>query len=340
MSNSRFSQTIPVIEVKNFSFYFSNCPKLPVVDNISFALHPNEFMGIIGESGSGKSVTAKAILQLNSYGGKCSEESEIIYGDNNLLKVPYEKIREIRGKEIALVFQDPMTYLNPTATVGSQIEEVYKLHSPKMPKSETYKKTLEMLRLVELANQKQIYQRYPHELSGGMRQRVMIAISLAAKPRIFIADEITTALDVTLQREILQLLKKLQKEIAMSIIFISHDLSIVSSFADSIAVMYKGKIVEYGSCTSICTNPTHPYTKALIGSIPTLNFDENSRLECIEDLRERSPQGCGFYHKCKFAKDLCKNTPPSFKKQEEANALCHFPLSSKEKEKTCPLPVL
>ncbi len=328
-------QSKPLLEIKNFSFTFSNNPNHPVVKEVNLSLYPNEFIGIIGESGSGKSVTAKSILQLNSLNGKEEKGSKIIYGGENLLTLSEERIRKIRGREIAIVFQDPMTYLNPTATIGNQIEESLKLHFPHCNSSETYVKTLDLLRLVELNQQKEIYKKYPHELSGGMRQRVMIAIALAPNPRVFIADEITTALDVTVQHEILLLLKKLQKTLAMSIIFITHDLSIVSNFASRVIVMYKGRIVEMGPSESICTSPSHPYTKALIDSIPRIDMTKDSRLESIQVLQEEAPLGCIFYNKCKFSRPECKINPPPKKKTSSKEVLCHFPLMEKKEEVIC-----
>ncbi len=334
MTHSQYKSR-PLLEVKNFSFTFTHNPNHTVVSDVNFSLYPNEFIGIIGESGSGKSVTAKAILQLNSLKGKEVKGSKILYGGENLLTYSEENIRKIRGREIAIVFQDPMTYLNPTATIGHQIEESLKLHFPHCSSSETYIKTLELLRLVELDNQKEIYKKYPHELSGGMRQRVMIAIALAPNPRVFIADEITTALDVTVQHEILLLLKKLQKTLAMSIIFITHDLSIVSNFASRVIVMYRGKIVEMGPADKICTAPEHPYTRALIDSIPRIDMDKASRLESIHVLREEAISGCGFYSRCKFAQHECKSILPPRKTTSSKEVLCHFPLTEKKEEVLC-----
>ena len=336
MSYKKFSQAKSLLKFKNFSYSFSKGPFFPVVKNVNFSLYPNEFISIIGESGSGKSVTAKAILGLNSSNGFAFENSQILYGRENLLEFSEEKIRKIRGREIAIVFQDPMTYLNPTITIGAQIKESLAHHFPHYTSQECYYKTLDLIKLVELPNEAELFKMYPHELSGGMRQRVMIAISLAPNPRIFIADEITTALDVTIQHEILLLLKRLQKTLAMSIIFITHDLNIVSSFADRVIVMYSGSIVEMGSSEQICTRPNHPYTKALIDSIPTLEMDKDSRLEAITTLREPSDRGCIFYNKCKFAKELCSNVAPISKDMDGSKVSCHYPLTQK-KEKEAPL---
>lgn len=330
MSNNKH-QSRPVLEIKNFTMSFSSSKERPVVEKVNFSLYPNEFIGIIGESGSGKSVTAKAILQLNSRGASTTESSKILYGGENLLELKEEQIRKIRGREIAIVFQDPMTYLNPTATIGSQIEESLIHHFPHYTASETYAKTIDLLKMVELPNQKDLYKRYPHELSGGMRQRVMIAIALAPNPRIFIADEITTALDVTVQHEILILLKRLQCTLAMSVIFITHDLSIVAKFASRVVVMYQGNVVEEGLSNDICFSPSHPYTKALIDSIPKMDMDKNSRLECMEVLREPAKNGCVFYSKCKYSTEKCRISKPLKTKKGDTSVLCYFPLTNEKK---------
>ncbi|MCH9621379.1 MAG: Oligopeptide transport ATP-binding protein OppD [Chlamydiia bacterium] len=332
MAYNKYSKFKPLIEFKNFSYSFSKEPFIPVVKNLNFCLFPNEFIAIIGESGSGKSVTAKAILDLNSPKGYSFENSQILYGRENLLDFDEEQIRKIRGREISIVFQDPMTYLNPTATIGSQIKESLIHHFPHYSSQDVYNKTIELLKLVELSNPEEIFKSYPHELSGGMRQRVMIAISLAPNPRIFIADEITTALDVTIQHEILHLLKRLQKTLAMSIIFITHDLNIVANFADRVVVMYAGSIVETGPAEAVCRFPKHPYTKGLINSIPTLDMDKDTRLEAITIIREPTSKGCIFYNKCKYAQELCKNTKPITKQNEENSVSCHYPLSKPQKK--------
>jgi oligopeptide/dipeptide ABC transporter ATP-binding protein len=336
--NNTYNISKPLLEVRNFSYLFKVNSENYAVKDVSFSLYPNEFIGIIGESGSGKSVLAKAILQLNSFGGNSSKESKIIYGGVNLLSLDEEGIRKIRGREIGIVFQDPMTYLNPTATIGRQIEETLELHFPHYTSLETYTKTLELLKLVELSKEETLYKKYPHELSGGMRQRVMIAIALAPKPRIFIADEITTALDVTVGGEILLLLKKLQKTLAMSVIFISHDLSIIFNYASKVLVMYKGTIVEKGLTQKICTHPEHPYTKALIDSIPRIDMDKNTRFESILMQRDRPVLSCIFYDKCKYAQDLCKNSMPKLSKSEDSEILCHFPLKIKKEEQCLTTP--
>lgn len=334
MNKNQYSSR-PILEIKNFTYSFSEGKNLPEVMDVNFDLYPNEFIGIIGESGSGKSVTAKAILQLNSSKGKADANSKILYGGENLLDLKEESIRKIRGREIAIVFQDPMIYLNPTATIGAQIEESLRHHFPHYNSSELYKKTLNLLQTVELSDIECLYRRYPHELSGGMRQRVMIAIALAPNPRVFIADEITTALDVTVQHEILILLKRLQRTLAMSVIFITHDLSIIAKFASKVIVMYKGKVVEKGLTNDVCFSPLHPYTKALIDSIPKMDMDKHSRLQSIEVLREDDDGGCIFYNKCPQAKNSCKKNIPKEENFNHHTVLCHFPIKDKKEEVLC-----
>nr|MCH9812134.1 ABC transporter ATP-binding protein [bacterium] len=228
-----------------------------------------------------------------------------------------------------------MVYLNPTATIGAQIDETLRLHFPNYTSAKRYEKAIELLHTVELSDAKSLYHRYPHELSGGMRQRVMIAIALSPNPRVFIADEITTALDVSVGQDILILLKKLQKNLAMSVIFITHDLSIITQFASRVIVMYKGRVMEQGNTQDICFSPKHPYTKGLIDSIPTMVTDPNSRLPVIKVLRDKIEGACPFYHKCSFAKDTCKVTPKQLTWEENRGYLCHFPLNQ-EQEVLCP----
>jgi oligopeptide/dipeptide ABC transporter ATP-binding protein len=334
MSKNQYSSR-PILEIQDFTYSFSKGINPPEVKGVNFNLYPNEFIGIIGESGSGKSVTAKAILQLNSSKGRADAKSKIMYGGENLLTIKEESIRRIRGREIAIVFQDPMIYLNPTATIGTQIEESLHLHFPHYNSKELYNKTLDLLQTVELEGRECLYNRYPHELSGGMRQRVMIAIALAPNPRIFIADEITTALDVTVQHEILILLKHLQKTLAMSVIFITHDLSIIAKFASRVVVMYKGQVMEKGLTNNVCFSPMHPYTQALIGAIPRMDMDKNSRLKSIELLREDSQGGCIFYNKCPLAKEQCEKNIPKETDTEDHTVLCHFPITYKKEEASC-----
>ena len=320
----------PLLEVKKLSLRFAK-NDAPIISNINFNLYPKEFIGIIGESGSGKSVTAKCILQLNTPDGIVSKESEIKYGGKNLLTMTEEQIRKIRGREIAIVFQDPMVYLNPTMIIGLQIEESLRHHFPHYISTESYTKTVNLLKIVELSEPTEIYKKYPHELSGGMRQRVLIAIALAAKPRIFIADEITTALDASIKYEILILLKKLQQKLAMSVIFITHDLNIISNFSDRIIVMYKGEILEIGNSDQLYRFPKHPYTKALQTCIPSIHTNNREKLIPIKVIRDEKNVCCNYYNKCIYAVDKCKDIRPMEHDDDNHYVRCHFPMIEKIK---------
>ena len=296
-----------LLSIKSLSISFlSKKKENKVVHNISFSLQKNEILGIVGESGSGKSVTTMAIMGLLPE-KKAQISGEIIFEDKNLLDKNKKEHQKLRGNEIAMIFQEPMSALNPSMKLGKQVAEVLVLHK-KLSKTEAKKQVLELFEKVKLPNPKEIFSKYPHQVSGGQMQRVMIAMAIACKPKILIADEPTTALDVTVQKEIILLLKELQKETEMSIIFISHDLALVSEIADSVLVMYQGTIVEEGSVLQIFHHPKHNYTKALIGARPTLN-ERLKKLPTIKDFMENtipttiiSPQERALHHKNMYAK--------------------------------------
>jgi peptide/nickel transport system ATP-binding protein len=260
----------PIIKVSNLCVSFGKKKsKTHVVKGISFTINENEILGIVGESGSGKSVTSMAIMGLLPQ--KTTKiEGEIFFNDNNLLLKPEKELRKYRGNDIAMIFQEPMSALNPSLTCGFQVTEMLLQHTT-LSKSEAKKETLALFKKVKLPRPKELYSKYPHQISGGQMQRVMIAMAISCKPKLLIADEPTTALDVTVQKEILQLLKEIQKETKMSLIFISHDLSLVSEIADNVVVMYQGEIVEQGSVYQIFKLPKHEYTKALLSSRPSLD---------------------------------------------------------------------
>lgn len=260
----------PIIEVSNLCVSFGKKKsKTPVVKGISFSINENEILGIVGESGSGKSVTSMAIMGLLPQ--KTTKiKGEILFNDNNLLLKPEKELRKYRGNNIAMIFQEPMSALNPSLTCGFQVTEMLLQHTT-LSKSEAKKETLALFEKVKLPRPKELYSKYPHQISGGQMQRVMIAMAISCKPKLLIADEPTTALDVTVQKEILQLLKEIQKETKMSLIFISHDLGLVSEIADNVVVMYQGEIVEQGSVYQVFKLPKHEYTKALLASRPSLD---------------------------------------------------------------------
>lgn len=276
----------PILKIENLSIDFSsNRGNLRAVDAINFSLNKGETLGVVGESGSGKSVSALSIIQLISHPGKISS-GNIYFKNNgdwiNLALLNESQLREYRGKKIAMIFQEPMTSLNPVYSCGKQISEAIRLHQ-KVSKKEAKRKTIKLFKEVMLPRPELIYDNFPHQLSGGQKQRVMIAMALSCQPDILIADEPSTALDVTVQKSILELLKSLQKKYNMSIIFITHDLGVIADIADRVAVMHKGKIVEEGDIKSIFLNPKHPYTKGLIACRPTLNKNQ-SKLLTIDDF--------------------------------------------------------
>lgn len=303
----------PVLQVKGLkTYYYTEEGVVPAVDGLDFEVEPGETFAIVGESGCGKSVTSLSILRLiPSPPGKIID-GEIIYHGQDLVKKSEREMRSIRGNDISMIFQEPMTSLNPVFTVGQQIGESFRFHQ-QMGKAEMLKKSIEMLRLVGIPEPEHVINDYPNQLSGGMRQRVMIAIALACEPKLLIADEPTTALDVTIQAQILELMQELRKKLGMSIIMITHDLGVVASMCEKIAVMYAGHIVEYGTADEIFYNPSHEYTKGLIKSIPKLNTEKIERLVPIEgqpvDLLN-PPAGCPFAPRCSECMKICLNKMP------------------------------
>ena len=285
--------------------------EVQAVNGVSFNLNPGEILGIVGESGSGKSVTAYSVMQILADNGRI-KSGHILYKGEDLTTWSEKQMSHFRGKCCSIVFQDPMTSLNPVYTIGNQIVEVILLHTKKT-KQEAWARAKELLELVGINEPDRRLKQYPHELSGGMRQRVMIAIALACEPKLLIADEPTTALDVTIQAQILELMNDLRHKLGMSIIMITHDLGVVAQMCEKIAVMYAGHIVEYGTTDEIFYNPQHEYTKGLINSIPKLNAEEKERLVPIEgqpvDLLN-PPAGCPFAPRCKSCMKVCLSKMP------------------------------
>ena len=302
-----------LLDIKNERLsFFTPAGEVKALNNVSFSMKQGEVLGIVGESGSGKSVTAYSLMGLTAYPGKLIG-GELRFNGHEVEKMTEKDFRKMRGEEISIIFQDPMTSLNPVYTIGNQIVEMVRLHTNK-DKKEAYARAKELLELVGINEPERRLKQYPHELSGGMRQRVMIAIALACEPKLLIADEPTTALDVTIQAQILELMMELRKKLGMSIIMITHDLGVVASMCEKIAVMYAGKIVEYGTTDEIFYEPTHEYTKGLINSIPKLNQKEKERLVPIEgspvDLLN-PPAGCPFAPRCKSCMKIClRQMPP------------------------------
>ncbi len=303
-----------LLQMKNVSLsFFTPAGEVKALNDVSFNLRDGEVLGIVGESGSGKSVTAYSIMGLTVFPGRLIA-GEILFNGHQIHHLTESQFQKIRGNEVSIIFQDPMTSLNPVYTIGNQITEVIKLHTNKN-KDEANKRALELLELVGINEPQKRLHQYPHELSGGMRQRVMIAIALACEPKLLIADEPTTALDVTIQAQILDLIMDLRKKIGMSIIMITHDLGIVASICDKIAVMYAGKIVEYGTIDDIFYNPSHEYTKGLIRSLPKLNEEAHAKLIPIEgtpvDLL-KLPEGCSFAPRCASCMKICLSKKPPY----------------------------
>ncbi len=304
-----------ILRVKNLcvDFHLDN-RIIPAVDGVSFSLAKGETLGLVGESGCGKSVTALTIMRLLQMPPAKIRNGEIYFKGQNLLNMTDEEMRQIRGKNIAMIFQEPMTSLNPVFTIGRQISEVLIQHQ-NMPKKDALEKSIEMLKLVRIPEPEKVVKQYPHQLSGGMRQRVMIAAALACEPEIIIADEPTTALDVTVEAQILGLINELKSRINSSIIMISHDLGIVAEVSDRVAVMYAGRIVEYGDVHSVFTSPKHPYTKGLLEAIPDINMNRSKRLKEIRGVvpfPDEIKEGCRFKTRCDYVHEKCLAEEPPF----------------------------
>lgn len=302
-----------LVDVKNERLsFFTPAGEVKALNDVSIRLKEGEVLGIVGESGSGKSVTAYSLMGLTAHPGKLLG-GELHFNGHQVEKMTEKEIRKFRGNEISIIFQDPMTSLNPVYTIGNQITEVIRLHTDKT-KQQAKERARELLELVGINEPERRLKQYPHELSGGMRQRVMIAIALACEPKLLIADEPTTALDVTIQAQILELMMELKDKLGMAIIMITHDLGVVASMCERIAVMYAGRIVEYGTTDDIFYHPKHQYTKGLIRSIPRLDTKEHERLVPIEGTPVdmlNPPAGCPFAPRCDAAMQIClREMPP------------------------------
>ena len=304
-----------ILKVKNLkTHFFTDDGVLPSVDGVSFEIGEGRTLGLVGESGSGKSVTSLSILRLIPDPPGKIVDGEILFNGRDLTKISVPEMRKIRGNEISMIFQEPMTSLNPVYTVGNQIVEAILLHQ-EMTYAEAREYAIDMLAKVGIPAPRQRIDEYPHQMSGGMKQRCMIAMALACKPKLLIADEPTTALDVTIQAQILELLKSLQEEVGMSILFITHDLGVVAETCDEVAVMYAGRIVEYGDVYTVFEDPAHPYSIGLFNSLPTVETgNDSNRLYVIPGMVPRPqdfPTGCRFRTRCEFATEKCSQLPPT-----------------------------
>jgi len=310
----------PLLEVIDLkTYFFTEEGVVKAVDGVDFEVYQGETLGIVGESGCGKSVTAFSIMRLLDYPGK-TVGGKIVFKGYNLLEKSDDEMRKVRGKDIAMIFQEPMTALNPVLTVGFQISEALMMHF-KIGKKEAINKSVELLKKVEIPMPEERANEYPHQLSGGMRQRAMIAMAMSCDPVLLIADEPTTALDVTIQAQILDLMRTLLREFNGSLIMITHDLGVIAEIADRIAIMYAGKIVEYANKRTIFYSPLHPYTFGLLTSIPRLDL-EMKRLNVIPGVVPNPlhfPEGCKFNPRCSFVTDRCKEEEPQLIEVEEGH---------------------
>lgn len=299
-----------LLEVRNLTVEFPGVPRpVPAVREVSFSISQGEVLGLVGESGSGKSVTSLAIMRLLV--PQARVRGEILFEDRDLLATPLDEMRAVRGQKISMIFQEPMTALNPVMRVGEQVAEAALAHSAngtRLSKPEGWRRAVEALRTVAIPDPEHRARDYPHQLSGGQRQRVMIAMAIVNRPQLLIADEPTTALDVTIQAQILDLLAELRQKFGLAMLFISHDLAVVSQVSDRIAVMYAGAIVEMGPGESVFRNPAHPYTRGLLNSVPTLRTDRRQPLRTIEGSVPNAaslPPGCAFEPRCESRISEC-----------------------------------
>ncbi|MFQ6389470.1 ABC transporter ATP-binding protein [Priestia aryabhattai] len=310
-----------MIEIKNLHVQFSTYGgKVQAVRGVSFDLHKGETLAIVGESGCGKSVTSQSIMRLIPTPPGRITSGSILFKGQDLTKLSEKKMRDIRGADISMIFQDPMTALNPTLRVGEQIAENIMQHE-NISKEKAKEKAFEMLELVGIPNPKERLKQYPHEFSGGMRQRIVIAMALICNPEVLIADEPTTALDVTIQAQILELFKDIQQKTDVSIVLITHDLGVVAQVADRVAVMYAGKIVEIGTRRDIFYTPQHPYTKGLLRSVPRLDLYESELVPIAGSPPDlfASPSGCSFAPRCPYVMEVCDRMYPVSTKLKESH---------------------
>ena len=304
-----------LVEVKNLAVsYFTYAGEVQSVRGVTFDIKSGKTTAIVGESGCGKTVTAKALMGLIHRPGKVLEESQILFKGKDIINLSKKEKNEFCGKECSMIFQEALVSLNPTMKIGKNITENLTNNNKSIPIKELKRKATEMLQLVEIPDAEKCLEKYPHELSGGMRQRIMIAMALVTHPNLLIADEPTTALDVTIQAQIISLMKELQKKMGMSIVLITHDLGVVADIADEIVVMYAGKIVEKGKCRDIFYRRRHPYTWALLKSVPRVDYEKKQPLVTIEggipDMTN-PPKGCAFCQRCPYAMNICSEYEPT-----------------------------
>ena len=324
---------MPVLDVRGLQTVFrTRGGEVHAVNSVSFHLDKGELLGVVGESGSGKSVTMMSLIGLIPQPPAEIRAGEVWLGDIDLLKITPEKLREVRGRRVGFVFQDPMTSLNPVLTVGDQLREPLRRHMG-MDRAAAQKRAGELLELVGIPDAHRRLSDYPHQFSGGMRQRVMIAIALACDPEVLIADEPTTALDVTIQAQILELIRDLRKRLGMAIVWITHDLGVIAGICDRVMVMYGGQVVEQGPVRQVFGDPRHPYTRALLQTIPSLTGERSARLKVIEGqppIMTDAPRACPFAPRCVHAFDACRRSNPARRSIDARpvghghDVACHF----------------
>jgi oligopeptide/dipeptide ABC transporter ATP-binding protein len=302
----------PLLEVKDLrTSFFTDAGEVRAVDGVSFAVAPGKLMGLVGESGSGKTASVLSIMRLLPERARVTGGS-VLFEERDLLSLSEPEMRAVRGAKIAMIFQEPMTSLNPVFTIGSQIGEAVRLHQH-TSRRETLERTVEALRLVGIADPERRVNDYPHQLSGGMRQRVMIAMALACKPKLLIADEPTTALDVTIQAQILDLIRELQVRLGLAVILVTHDLGIVAQYADDVTILYAARVMEQAASDELFRNPLNPYTRGLLESIPGIDGHHHRRLRAIAGTIPsalRPPSGCRFHPRCPMVIDECSRVDP------------------------------
>ena len=311
-----------LLDIKNLSTYFNtSAGTIKAVNDVSFELREGETLGLVGESGCGKSVTALSIMRLVPSPPGRIVSGDVIFQGQNLLKISEAEMQNVRGRDIGMIFQEPMTSLNPVLSIGRQLREPLELHLG-MTKQQSLSRSSELLELVGIPDPATRLKTFPHQTSGGQRQRIMIAMALSCEPKLLIADEATTALDVTIQAQILEIIKDLTDRLGTSVIIITHNLGVVARYADSVNVMYAGKLRESGSLDQVYKNPKHPYTVGLLNSVPTLDLDADVRLQPIRgeipnliDL----PEGCAFIDRCDYAEQKCEESEPELEEVEDAH---------------------
>ena len=325
----------PLLTVEGLTASFATeSGRLPAVENVSFYIHPGEALGLVGESGCGKSVTALSIMRLLPRPAGHIDQGRVLLADTDLTRLPPERMRTIRGSRLAMIFQEPMTALNPVHSIGKQLREAFRIHGHITAKGPADGKAVDLLRQVGIPDPKRRLKEFPHQISGGMRQRVMIAMALAGDPELLIADEPTTALDVTIQAQILDLIKAQQRKRGLSLLLITHDLGVIAETCDRVCVMYAGRIVETADVVTLFAQPAHPYTRGLLTSIPRLENRRKARLTVIPGMvpaLSELPPGCRFQNRCPQAQDICRDRePPDITVGNGHSAACYFAGPGKE----------